>query len=200
MSQALRKRRSLGTSRPAHSSARPQPITSAQQHARLDPDEEAERVQREQELRRRRQKRRLDELERANYRDAPTALSLPSDDLPLPIATTSDVTVGTKPPSGGVDATSRKRINAEVKRILSTRKGFNAMLEEATATTAAGDASSSGPNYLSAAARPSRYPSRPLCSICGYWGSVACTRCGERYCSRSCGQTHDETRCDRPVR
>ena len=44
---------------------------------------------------------------------------------------------------------------------------------------------------------PSRYPCRPLCDVCGYWGQVTCMVCGEALCSRSCRQTHLETRCEK---
>ncbi|GAB5031419.1 zinc finger hit domain-containing protein 1 [Nannochloropsis oceanica] len=54
---------------------------------------------------------------------------------------------------------------------------------------------SDGPNYLTAAAKPSRLPTRHFCSVCGYWGLYACTRCGMRYCCGKCAETHKETRC-----
>ena len=54
---------------------------------------------------------------------------------------------------------------------------------------------SNGPNYLTAAAKPSPLPTRHFCSVCGYWGLYACTRCGMRYCCGKCAETHKETRC-----
>ena len=44
-----------------------------------------------------------------------------------------------------------------------------------------------------------RCASRPLCSVCGYWGDVQCIACGETCCSRACVATHHETRCERPI-
>ncbi|KAN0066456.1 hypothetical protein ACQY0O_000550 [Thecaphora frezii] len=207
MSQALRNRRSLGASRQSHSSARPQPITSISQQARLDPDDDADRLQREQEARRRRQKRRLEELERTNYRDGPSGLTFPDEagsgsSVSL-VGALAGSREGDRPePAARASATaanspaSRKKASAEVKRILSTRKRFATLLEEAAETPGFHNA----PNYLSAAAGPPRYPRPALCSICGYWGTVTCLRCGDKYCGLVCKGTHDETRCDRPIR
>lgn len=51
------------------------------------------------------------------------------------------------------------------------------------------------PNYLTASAKPSKNPARFFCSVCGFWSKYQCTRCGLRYCSMKCGDTHKETRC-----
>ncbi|CDW81339.1 UNKNOWN [Stylonychia lemnae] len=50
-------------------------------------------------------------------------------------------------------------------------------------------------NYLSVAAKPSKFPRRFFCSVCGYNSKYQCTRCGLRYCTMKCGETHRETRC-----
>lgn len=57
----------------------------------------------------------------------------------------------------------------------------------------------STPSYLTAAAPPSKYPPRNLCSVCGYWGSYHCQKCGMFYCTMTCQATHAETRCERRV-
>ena len=51
------------------------------------------------------------------------------------------------------------------------------------------------PNYLSVVAKPSKFPPRFFCSVCGFWAKYSCTRCGLRYCSMKCQETHKETRC-----
>ncbi|KAF2144663.1 uncharacterized protein K452DRAFT_316610 [Aplosporella prunicola CBS 121167] len=39
-------------------------------------------------------------------------------------------------------------------------------------------------------------PRRRFCDICGYWGRVACLRCGAaRVCGLECKRAHDETAC-----
>jgi hypothetical protein len=68
-----------------------------------------------------------------------------------------------------------------VRKLLTTRKTFTNLLDEA------GYASDI---YREAAVKQGRYPSRTFCSVCGYWGKYGCTRCGERYCSETCGDTH----------
>jgi zinc finger HIT domain-containing protein 1 len=50
-------------------------------------------------------------------------------------------------------------------------------------------------NYLSVAAPPSVRPPRQFCSVCGYFGSYSCVRCGMRFCSIRCNKSHKETRC-----
>lgn len=53
------------------------------------------------------------------------------------------------------------------------------------------------PNYLTAAAPPSRHPPLAICSVCGYTGKYSCLRCGLKYCDIGCRTTHDESRCER---
>ncbi|KAK9325038.1 hypothetical protein V1517DRAFT_315837 [Lipomyces orientalis] len=73
-----------------------------------------------------------------------------------------------------------------VRRILASKKNLSNLFDEDE--TGAGE-------FYSAAVEPSRYPTRHLCSVCGYWGSITCIRCGARYCSLACEDTHRETRC-----
>ncbi|CAI2381322.1 unnamed protein product [Moneuplotes crassus] len=51
------------------------------------------------------------------------------------------------------------------------------------------------PNYLSVVAKPSIYPQRFFCSVCGYHATYSCVRCGMRTCSLKCDETHKETKC-----
>eukprot|EP01040_Poterioochromonas_malhamensis_P001969 gene1969-2105_t len=52
------------------------------------------------------------------------------------------------------------------------------------------------PNYYSVAAGPSTIPPRrKFCTICGYLGDYSCVRCGSRYCSIKCYESHQETKC-----
>jgi len=77
------------------------------------------------------------------------------------------------------------KMTAAVKRLLASKKTFAVLLDEA--------GPSSG--YHTGGAAASKYPSRKFCSICGYWGSYACDKCGELYCEISCREVHLETRC-----
>ncbi|KAJ8104162.1 hypothetical protein POJ06DRAFT_243764 [Lipomyces tetrasporus] len=73
-----------------------------------------------------------------------------------------------------------------VRRILASKKNISNLFDEDETGTR---------EFYSAAVEPSRYPTRHLCSVCGYWGSITCIRCGARYCSLACEDTHRETRC-----
>lgn len=51
-------------------------------------------------------------------------------------------------------------------------------------------------NYYTIAARPSAFPARQcFCSVCGFIGHYSCTRCGSKFCSIKCNESHKETRC-----
>ena len=92
------------------------------------------------------------------------------------------------------------RTSASVRRLLATRRGANALLEEAASLGQL----QSMPDFVLPAGR---YPARPLCGVCGYWGDLRCMSCGERFCCNRCGlmyvcsylPSHKETRCERPV-
>ncbi|KAK9466263.1 hypothetical protein V1512DRAFT_264234 [Lipomyces arxii] len=75
---------------------------------------------------------------------------------------------------------------AGVRKILTSKKVLSNMFDEDDAAAR---------EYSAAAVGPSVYPARHLCSVCGYWGFVTCIRCGARYCSLACEDTHRETRC-----
>lgn len=56
----------------------------------------------------------------------------------------------------------------------------------------------SGPplSYNGARAAPSvGKPQRPFCEICGYWGTLKCTKCGARVCGLECRNAHSDGRC-----
>jgi hypothetical protein len=55
-------------------------------------------------------------------------------------------------------------------------------------------------HYVAAAMGRPTLPPRPFCSVCGFAGKYACTRCGARFCSGKCREHHAETRCARPTR
>ncbi|GAK65268.1 uncharacterized protein PAN0_008d3485 [Moesziomyces antarcticus] len=185
-SVSLRKRRSVA-SRPITN--RPQTITG-QQNKALDAEQERERQAKQLDARRRRARRRLDELERINYRDAPTASSSTSVSTPIEPANEAAVDVeGAGSASAGVSVAQRRRNQAEVKRILvAGRRNLHAVVEELVdqgrlPLVPGKDAA----NWRSVRSAPPTRPARRFCSICGFHGDMACT-------------SHDETRCDRPLR
>lgn len=40
------------------------------------------------------------------------------------------------------------------------------------------------------AAKPSKYPSKPRCVVCGYFSSVTCTKCTSKACGLKCLKGH----------
>ncbi|GAO49722.1 hypothetical protein SAICODRAFT_32169 [Saitoella complicata NRRL Y-17804] len=77
-----------------------------------------------------------------------------------------------------------KKLTSAVRKHLLSRKTFAQLLDEADS-----------PSYQAASSAPSRYPRREFCSVCGYFGTYKCMRCGARYCDSGCKATHLETRC-----
>lgn len=192
-SVSLRKRRSVA-SKPVTN--RPQTITG-QQNKALTEEQERERQAKELDARRRRARRRLDELERINYRDAPTAATT-STSTSASLETTTTASEGTAAgdadsgstsggPSG-VSVAQRRRNQAELKRILvSGRRNLHSIVEELVDQGKLPlRPGKGGANWRSARSGPSDKPGRKYCSICGYHGDLACVRCGHRYCGRKC--------------
>lgn len=193
-SVTLRKRRSVA-SRPITN--RPQTITG-QQNKALNEEQERERQAKELDARRRRARRRLDELERINYRDAPTASSIAtgsSGALDAASSASDSAAAGSAEAESaaagagtGVSLAQRRRNQAEIKRILlGGRRNLHSIVEELTDQGRLPlRGGSAGANWRSARSSPSVRPGRKYCSICGYHGDLACVRCGHRYCSRKC--------------
>lgn len=51
------------------------------------------------------------------------------------------------------------------------------------------------PNYVSACAPQSKFPSRHFCSVCGFRSSYTCVQCRSLFCCIRCMIIHKETRC-----
>lgn len=202
---------------------RPQTITGQQQLLKqLSAEEESERQHKQSEARQRRIRRRLDEFERLNYRDAAgaSASSTNTDAAALLLGGdaeedehedtllysrpdgNSHVGQATGPSDSKAVSQQRKRHQADIKRLLANKRNIYVMIQEATDQLQL-QPNSTTPNWASAASRLSANRAiltHKLCSICGYHGDIVCVRCSERYCSLQCGSTHDETRCERPLR
>lgn len=223
MPASVRKRRSAAW-RPQTN--RPQTITGQQQLLKqLSAQEETERQHKQSEARQRRIRRRLDELERLNYRDAAGASSSSAkigaaailsgegadnddeEDALLYAPTVNADALGQATSATGQTTSKaisqqRKRHQGDIKRLLANKRSIYTMIQEATDQGRL-QLNDTSPNWASAASRLSANSAvltRKLCSICGYHGDITCTRCEQRYCSLQCGATHDETRCERPLR
>ncbi|KAI9101089.1 hypothetical protein DFS34DRAFT_456282 [Phlyctochytrium arcticum] len=97
--------------------------------------------------------------------------------------------LGHEDDGGGRHHGKPKRHN--VKHLFTQRKSFAQLLDESGIAAR----SSHEPNYLTAVVKPSQFPPRKFCSVCGYFSNYTCVRCGMQYCSISCRDTHNETRC-----
>ncbi|CAO1625769.1 unnamed protein product [Parajaminaea phylloscopi] len=242
-------------------SSRPLTIKERQQIE----EEEREREDRARQTKRRKLRKRLDELERTNYRDALSSArsgadwSSRSEDggFAIPnsaveeavarrrkqlglVAVQTKHTPASEPATTGSDegnqgksgTAGRRKPNATVKRLMSYRRGFYAMLEDAASDEVYRNArfnyqnASAALDLMAAAYEAARediagtnrrrkdqghsalplpglaYPTRPLfCTICGDGGSTNCPRCGDRTCTKAgCLETHNDARCDRPIR
>ncbi|KAF9060483.1 hypothetical protein BDP27DRAFT_1385564 [Rhodocollybia butyracea] len=97
--------------------------------------------------------------------------------------------------AGSSPAATKKKSTMNIRGALLYRKNLATWVDES------GIASfpSSVPSYLTAATPPSKYPSRLLCTVCGYWGWYKCRKCAMPYCDLNCEGIHLETRCERRV-
>ena len=64
-------------------------------------------------------------------------------------------------------------------------------------TTGGGTDSPSVPylTYTQITAPPSRLPPRKFCAVCGLHGCYTCVKCAAHFCSITCRDTHQDTRC-----
>ncbi|KAL1739421.1 hypothetical protein HDZ31DRAFT_49430 [Schizophyllum fasciatum] len=144
-----------------------------------------------------RTKRHLDELEQSNHTEATgedagessTSKSRHAKGKArIPITDQREVNL-----LGNSPATKKKKSVMAVRSALLYPTSFATLLEKSKIDAMA------GPTYLTAESPPSPYPSRLLCSVCGYWRRYKCMRCAMPYCDRNCADVHDETRCEKRV-
>ncbi|XP_065840432.1 zinc finger HIT domain-containing protein 1-like isoform X2 [Oscarella lobularis] len=137
---------------------------------------EAKRVL-DEATRQRRLDRQLEALERDNFHEDPHK-NVPQITHKLPSFS--------EEPSA-----KRRKTKTEVRIGQRFRRSFAALLEELQNDPEA----KSRPNYLTAAAPPSKLPERRFCAVCGFPSNYTCITCGARYCSVKCLETHKDTRC-----
>lgn len=141
--------------------------------------------------------KRLAELERENYSEGSsgtTRFEIPNMDALLDPALQNSSALDGVTGSGakkrrsikGGGQNNKSGSTASTRKILASRKTLLNLQDDDPAS--ARDAA----EVLAAAPR---YPVRHLCGICGSGGRYLCARCGLRYCSLGCDETHKETRC-----
>lgn len=133
----------------------------------------------DQVTRAKRQKKQLDSLENDNFHDDPHFQM-------------DQFLSKKKLPSFATDNTEKKKRKQKVGDIfkLRAKRSFQALMEELTAESKKGEA-----NYKTAVAKPSNFPARNFCAVCGYFSKYTCVTCGTRYCCVTCLKTHKDTRC-----
>ncbi|KAF8072028.1 hypothetical protein FPV67DRAFT_1483581 [Lyophyllum atratum] len=145
-----------------------------------------------------RTKRHLDELERSNYAE-PTLLAGEDDEeggksakgrARQTISDKRNLSI-----AGTSAAAKKKKSTMNVRTALLYRKSLATLIDESNIASLP----ASIPTYLTALTAPSPYPSRSLCSVCGYWGAYKCRRCAMPYCDHNCESVHAEARCERRV-
>ncbi|TPX64916.1 hypothetical protein SpCBS45565_g05551 [Spizellomyces sp. 'palustris'] len=153
------------------------------------PDRQTSRIPRivfDEAARRKAQERHLEELQQDNYAaDIPDA----AEQEVLSSARKKRI-LEDEDPAARTSMNKRQK-RASVKRILLQKKNLATLIQESNIESMPPEV----PTYLTAAAAPSRFPPRKLCSVCGYFSQYNCMRCGMRYCSITCRDTHNETRC-----
>lgn len=143
----------------------------------------------DQETRRQVAAQRLQTLEADNYEE-PSIAALAAGDGAYVDEEEEEVVQGStkgkkrKGRSGGTKEGGRAKIQANSYRV---RNLEHVIAEE--------EYDSDSVNYKTIAAGPSVKPQRHFCSVCGFFGTYTCTRCGLRFCGMRCQQTHKETRC-----
>jgi len=98
----------------------------------------------------------------------------------------------TKLPSFATDNTEKKRRKPKSGDIFrhKAKRSFQALLEELAA-----EGKKDEPAYTTAGVKPSQFPNRHFCAVCGYFSNYTCVTCGTRYCCVTCLKTHKDTRC-----
>ena len=95
----------------------------------------------------------------------------------------------------GVERQVESRPSSGARNGKGTKRGAPPATVIASTPSSSSSALPPGVNHLSIATRPSIYPRRHFCSVCGCLGALACPRCGSRYCSSACCETHKESMC-----
>ncbi|KAI9314388.1 hypothetical protein BX666DRAFT_447697 [Dichotomocladium elegans] len=129
------------------------------------------------EIQQRHLKRRLESLERDNHQSLNDVEGL--------------ISVALAQQEDEVPSSRKKKLKASKANIYSVKTNLNVLIEDARLDSLPPNV----PSYLTCAAKPSQYPARHFCTVCGFQSNYKCTRCGMKYCSVSCLGTHLETRC-----
>ena len=171
----------------------------------LTSEEIQESERKRQDAKRRRAKKRLEELERTNFRDTRSEINLggggdaerallgekasAAAQLAGLLAAARGGNSDEEDAQTAGPSSSRKssqKQSAKLRSILSGKKNLQSLIDDLRSDQELRDK----PNYLTATAPPSAYPTRHLCSVDGYWGDITCSKCGDRVCGLACVETY----------
>lgn len=136
--------------------------------------------------------KRLVELEKENYNDQYLRFEIPNLDALLD---TSLQTAGLAGGSGSTGKNKRRGIKTQTSKSGSTPSTRKILASRKTLLNLQDDDPASTRDTQQVLSVPPRYPVKHLCSMCGGGGKYLCSKCGLRYCSLACDDTHKETRC-----
>ncbi|KAK6113826.1 HIT zinc finger family protein [Brugia pahangi] len=140
--------------------------------------------------RKRRLRKQLEALEQDNFHEDPHAQLQWHKNIPK----FEDDQLGQSPARKGDSESGKKRKKFKVEYFKQRfRKNFSALVEEETLSKSM--EISGFDAYNAARAPPSCIPPRQFCAACGFFSKYTCLRCGVRYCSISCRDLHNDTRC-----
>ncbi|KAH8831315.1 hypothetical protein DL96DRAFT_1587263 [Flagelloscypha sp. PMI_526] len=137
-----------------------------------------------------RKRRRIADLERSNYTDGGPGDGDDDDEPGSSRRGNARQTISDKRSlklPGTSPAAGKKKSTMAVRTALLYRKNLDTLISES------GINKSVGPSYLHAAALPSIYPPRLLCSVCGFGAQYKCPKCLTPYCEPTCRETHSAT-------
>lgn len=124
---------------------------------------------------------------------APTSTVTATEPEVMDIDTDSEESIGGVETKQG-DATGRNNGKGALAR--SNSGGFKSGISSSSSQQRLQNQEPVEVNYHTIAAGPSVLPMRQcFCSVCGYIGHYSCTRCGSKFCSIKCNESHKETRC-----
>lgn len=135
--------------------------------------------------------RRLADLEKENYNDQYQRFEIPNIDALIDTSLQTSMLGG----GGGGGKNRRRSVKTQTSKSGSTPSTRKILASRKTLMNLQDDDPVSARDVQNVLSVPPRYPVKHLCSICGGGGKYLCSRCGLRYCSLSCDDTHKETRC-----
>lgn len=149
--------------------------------------------------------KRVAELEKENYNEqAARHFEIPNLDALIDTSIVQNSLLASSAAAAAADGNSavtvlknkrRSFIRTQTSKSGSTPNTRKILASRKTLLNLEDDDPASARDVVEVLSVPPRYPVKHLCGICGSGGKYLCPRCGLRYCSLNCDETHKETRC-----